>query len=84
MKEESLEVVDQSNFKTHHVSFDYYGNYLATGAGQAVSVYTGKLFNEQVARFTKNEGNVNVVKFAPSGNFLASGADDRWLKVYSL
>ena len=84
MKEESLEVPDADGFKTSFVSFDYYGNYLATGAGTAVSLYTGKLFNEPVKRFSQNDGNVNVVRFAPSGSYFASGADDRWLKVHSV
>ena len=42
MQEESLEVSDPEGFKTSFVSFDYYGNYLATCAGTAVSLYTGK------------------------------------------
>lgn len=51
MKEERIEVVDPDHNKTTCVSFDYYGNYLATGAGPAVSLYTGKQFNETVKRF---------------------------------
>ena len=52
MQKESLDVADPEGLKTSFVSFDYYGNYLATGSGSAVSIYTGKEMNEPVKRFT--------------------------------
>jgi hypothetical protein len=37
-----------------------------------------------VVRVDAHEGIVNVAKFSNSGAFIASGADDRWMKIHSL
>ena len=70
------------------VAFDSYGNYLLTGAGSGLNIWASKQWNEPAVfscEKAHDNGVVNVAKFSPSGRFLVSaGADDRFMKVFSL
>lgn len=70
------------------VNFDFFGNYLLTGAGSSLNIYASKHWNEP-AVYTNEKahetGVVSVAKFSPSGKFIVSGgSEDRFMKVYGL
>ena len=67
------------------VNFDFYGGHLVSAAGKGIGLWELKKYDAPVWKEDQaHDGNVNVVRFAPSGNYIASGADDRFLKIYSI
>lgn len=78
-----VEVVHQDNHVTS-VNFDYMGGNLLTTAGNEIRVTTGKQWNETVLQSAVHEGVVNVAKFAPSGRYIVSGGEERFMKVTGL
>ncbi|KAI9888717.1 MAG: HIR complex subunit [Vezdaea aestivalis] len=76
-----------------HVSPD--GSRLVTAAGDGhVRIWsTDAIFNagdpnyskpKQLASMSHHSGTIHVVRFSPNGRFLASGADDKFICIYTL
>ena len=66
------------------VSFDYFGGYLLAGQGQGFSILNAKQPSAPVHQVEAHDGLVNVVKFSSSGSLIASGGEDRFLKLFTL
>jgi WD40 repeat protein len=66
------------------VNFDNFGGYLATASSKELRFYTGKKWDEEIFTSEVHEGDINVVKFAPSGRYVCSGGEDRFMKVTGL
>jgi WD40 repeat protein len=71
------------------VSYDNYGSYLLTGAGQSLNVYATKHLGTQATIFSQDKvvdtGVVSVAKFSASGKMIVTGgSEDRFMKVFGL
>ena len=68
----------------NQLQFDYYGNTIVTCAGSSLNVYAVKQWDAPVVSIPAHEDVVNVARFSCSGQFLVSGSEDRFLKVFGL
>jgi len=68
------------------VQFDHFGNYLLSGSGKGIKItaLVSKIWEDTHAIADLHEGVVNTAKFSPSGRFIVTGGEDRFMKVLSI
>jgi WD40 repeat protein len=81
--DQTIPIVHPEGSKTTNVAFDFYGNYLLTTAGQSLNVFPVKQWETPAVTLNPHGAKINVAKFAPSGNYIVSGGEDRFLKIFS-
>ena len=82
---EVIDIKHKQGLNVNSVNFDYYGGNLLTSAGHSLNIYAAKLWNDPLfVEPEAHESIVNVAKFSPSGAFIASGSEDRFMKIYGL
>ena len=77
-------LIHSSSSKINSIDFDPFGSYIISACDKNLWIFETSNPEMMIHEFEAHEDTINAVKFSMDGNYIATGSQDRFLKIFSI